>query len=422
MHPRSASLSSSSLLILALSACPDSDPPGATGVLDTGGTDESTEGSTGAGPSTQTESTGAPDPSASTESSTAGASESTTGGFESESGSTTGDESESSSTTTALDTTDTVEDTLGDTEGDTEGEIDSNLVSNPDFEINTAGWTTWGTATIAISNAQAHSGTYSGIIANRTDTWQSAVYSLLGAVEGGEQYDVSFWARLANATSDVGRLTVQSTCDGESATYTQLSSATLGDGSWTHLVGVLTVPTCTLTALNVYVEGPAADVAFYIDDVSVILRPPPVNVLTNSDFEIDASGWFGWGAITVSATADRAHGGLQSGVATGRTSSWQGPATSLLGLVTPGTVYQAHAWVSIGGAEAATTSLTVASTCEGADQTYTQLGSVVASEAEWTQVGGTLNVPNCNLTGITLYVEGPAAEVDVYLDDVSVAQ
>ena len=48
-----------------------------------------------------------------------------------------------------------------------------------------------------------------------------------------------------------------------------MASATATDGAWVELVGALTVPNCTLTTANFYLEGPAAGVDLYLDDVSL---------------------------------------------------------------------------------------------------------------------------------------------------------
>jgi cellulase/cellobiase CelA1 len=39
--------------------------------------------------------------------------------------------------------------------------------------------------------------------------------------------------------------------------------------TWTKLEGTLTVPSCELASLIVYVEGPAQGVSFYVDDASL---------------------------------------------------------------------------------------------------------------------------------------------------------
>jgi hypothetical protein len=64
-------------------------------------------------------------------------------------------------------------------------------------------------------------------------------------------------------------LTLKVHCAGEEASYLHIADATGGNASWTQLSGAFTVPTCTLSELSLYVEGPAAGVNLYVDDVGV---------------------------------------------------------------------------------------------------------------------------------------------------------
>src|SRR5690606_151150 len=183
------------------------------------------------------------------------------------------------------------------TSGETGEEGPPNLAANPGFETNTTGWQPWGGATLTRSNLQAHSGSYAGLVANRTMNWESAVYSILDIVEPGESYDISIWARLSGTAASASQLTVNTTCAGEAAGFTQIASQALVDTEWRQLSGTYVVPDdCTLEALNVYVDNVAVGASYFIDDLSVTLRPPPVNLIANPDFEVDASGWFGFGS------------------------------------------------------------------------------------------------------------------------------
>src|SRR5690606_19801711 len=171
----------------------------------------------------------------------------------------------------------------------------------------------------------------------RTMNWESAVYSILDIVEPGESYDISIWARLSGTAASASQLTVNTTCAGEAAGFTQIASRGLVDTEGRQLSGTYIVPDdCTLEALNVYVDNVAVGASYFIDDLSVTLRPPPVSLPANPDFGVDASGWFGFGRAAIATTADQFHEGAQSGYSTGRTATWQGPATSLLGILTPG--------------------------------------------------------------------------------------
>lgn len=48
------------------------------------------------------------------------------------------------------------------------------------------------------------------------------------------------------------------------------------------------------------------------------------------------------------------------------------------------------------------------------------VGTANATDADWVQISGTLNVASCTLTDLVVYFEGPAAGIDFYVDDVEV--
>ena len=57
-------------------------------------------------------------------------------------------------------------------------------------------------------------------------------------------------------------------------------------------------------------------------------------------------------------------------------------------------------------------------TCAGTDS-FIQIGNAMANSTTWTEVTGSFTVPNCTpTTTVDVYVEGPAAGTDMYVDDV----
>jgi hypothetical protein len=99
------------------------------------------------------------------------------------------------------------------------------------------------------------------------------------------------------------------------------------------------------------VEGPAAGVGIYVDDLA-LREQPLANLVSNGDFESGAGGWFGWGPSQIAVTTD-ALSGSQAGIATGRTDTWNGIATDLTGSVQPEGSYQATAFAKVRGDRAA---------------------------------------------------------------------
>src|SRR5690606_36574360 len=107
-----------------------------------------------------------------------------------------------------------------------------------------------------------------------------------------------------------------------------LGQGTASTSDWAEVAGTLQVPNCDLQTMVVYAEGPDAGIDIYVDDFAVRERPL-ANLLDNPDFESGTSGWFGWGPSVIGTTND-AHSGDLAAVASGRTASWNGIATSVL--------------------------------------------------------------------------------------------
>jgi len=124
--------------------------------------------------------------------------------------------------------------------------------------------------TIATSTVQKHGGARSLRISNRnTATWQGAIYSLLSLAAPGDTLTASLWARVEGDPSEPVFFTQRTVCQGGSPVFTRIAEATATDTGWVQLNGSVVVPTCTLTELTVYAEGPRTTVVLYIDDVSV---------------------------------------------------------------------------------------------------------------------------------------------------------
>ena len=299
------------------------------------------------------------------------------------------------------------------------GDLGPNLIANPDFETGTAGWFGFGGPTLTASTAQAHRGLQSGFVTNRTATFQGPAHDLLGLAVAGGTYQASAWARLDGAGSGPATLTLKASCSGADQ-FGQIASVTATSTEWTEVAGRFTVPSCTLTGLTIYLEGPPAGVNQYIDDVSVRqdLSMLGSNLVANPGFESGTTGWFGFGGPTLTATAAQAHTGAQSVLVTNRTATFQGPATSLLSVATPG-AHAASGWVRLASATAAQVRMTLKTTCGGVDQ-FATVGAANATDAGWTQITGTLTVADCAPTDLVVYFEGPAAGIDFYLDDVAV--
>lgn len=153
-----------------------------------------------------------------------------------------------------------------------------------------------------------------------------------------------------------------------------------------------------------------------------------VNLITNSGFETNTSGWsvFG-GAATIARSTAQAHSGTQSLVITGRTQPYQGPQYSVLSVATPLTSYSLSLWGRLASSNA-TGSLTVTLhySCSGgssaAENYFTWVATAAASATSWTEFSGVQTFPACagggTMSAASIYVESPTATLSYYIDDI----
>jgi glucuronoarabinoxylan endo-1,4-beta-xylanase len=148
--------------------------------------------------------------------------------------------------------------------------VGDNLLNNPGFETgSTEGWNSFGPATIAAVNDQAQEGKYSAFVSKRAAAWQGIAQGMLSRMKVGKTYEVSAWVRLENKASDTVNLTFKRTDKGGDH-YDWGATGTVTNTGWTKISGQYTVTANgDLTTLDLYAEGPAPEVNFYIDNVSV---------------------------------------------------------------------------------------------------------------------------------------------------------
>jgi len=144
----------------------------------------------------------------------------------------------------------------------------TNLLTNPGFESGTTGWT-GRSCSISTVQSPVHSGSSAGRAYERTDTWQGIKQSLLGKMKDGETYQISGWVRLEDANDGTVTVSLEQT-DDDGTRYINVSSASVTDSNWVQLEGEFSLyVTGTLKTLDIYFEGPAAGVSFFVDDVNV---------------------------------------------------------------------------------------------------------------------------------------------------------
>jgi len=75
---------------------------------------------------------------------------------------------------------------------------------------------------------------------------------------------------------------------------------------------------------------------------------PAQNLVTNPGFESgNTSGWFAFGPPTLSVQTGQVHSGSYACLVTNRTSTWNGIAQSLVGVLQAGQNYDVSAWVRL---------------------------------------------------------------------------
>lgn len=161
-------------------------------------------------------------------------------------------------------------------------------VSAADFEDGTAGpWGARGGVTLTVTDAEAHAGTKSLAVTNRTANWQgvSATSTTLG-LQAGAVYQFSAWVKLPageTGTSGIHFTAEQVPAGGGSNTYAWIGGAvdTTADG-WVQIGGTYTFPD-GLASANLYIEAAAIGdrhPSFLVDDVlitteDVVTEPDP---------------------------------------------------------------------------------------------------------------------------------------------------
>lgn len=131
----------------------------------------------------------------------------------------------------------------------------------------------------------------------------------------------------------------------------------------------------------------------------------------------------GWGprgdGVSVTVTADAAHGGTSSLLTTGRTANWHG--ASITPPFVKGVTYRVTGYARlVGGQQAGTIALTVQRTPTGGTTTYERVAAATATDGEWVRLAGTY-LFSADSTDLQLYAESSDPTTQYYLDDVVIS-
>ena len=145
---------------------------------------------------------------------------------------------------------------------------DTNVLKNPGFEDGNNGWAAR-SCKIEVVKSPVHGGTGAAKAFGRAETWQGIKQSLLGKVTNGTTYKISAWVRLENADTDTVTISIEQT-DDSGTNYKNVATGTANKTEWVQLSGEFKLEANgALKTLDVYLEGPAAGIEFYVDDVVV---------------------------------------------------------------------------------------------------------------------------------------------------------
>ncbi|MBI5506175.1 MAG: cellulase family glycosylhydrolase [Deltaproteobacteria bacterium] len=146
------------------------------------------------------------------------------------------------------------------------------------------------------------------------------------------------------------------------------------------------------------------------------------NLLANPGFEdADMSPWAPFaGAATLTRTTAEAHDGSASVLVSARTQSYAGPSQDLTTSLVAGTRYLVSAWVKLAAQADTRLELYVKQTTGGSTR-YIQLDSLPVDHQRWVKLFGLYDyAPSSAPSEVLVYVMGPAASLDFYVDDVEV--
>jgi GH35 family endo-1,4-beta-xylanase len=146
------------------------------------------------------------------------------------------------------------------------------------------------------------------------------------------------------------------------------------------------------------------------------------NIIANAGFEAGTAIGWGWNAAggNLIAVTDHAHSGSYGGLTEIRSSTGQGPSQDITGKVIDGKTYRCSAWVRLENSTSGFVSMSIKQVDDGGTHSY-GVASGTAYDNQWVYLDGTfpLNV-NGTLQNLSIYISGPAAGVNFYVDDVVV--
>ncbi|HUK00845.1 MAG TPA: endo-1,4-beta-xylanase [Steroidobacteraceae bacterium] len=140
------------------------------------------------------------------------------------------------------------------------------------------GWSSRAGSTLTNTAADAHGGTQSLLITNRTAAYDGPQISVNNKMYNGSQYAISVWVKLAPSATqaDTLRVSLQTTLQGTTTYHTVVNNTPVPLGTWVYL----SIPVYSMAFAYdpgqafVYVESNSGTQSFYIDDFTLTYLPP----------------------------------------------------------------------------------------------------------------------------------------------------
>ena len=298
------------------------------------------------------------------------------------------------------------------------------------FETGYGSWKGVG-STITITSDDAHGGTKSLYVHDRTASWGAPRCSMTGILAAGKTYEFQASAMFPGSGSQQFALKMIYTDSSGTDHYDNITYKQANAGEWVTLSGSYTVPNGA-TGMILYVELPGAntDQGYYIDDV--LVRGEKTTIQLNDKYESDfedgtTQSWNGRGSATVERSTKYAHSGTTSLYVSGRTQLWNGATRSASDIMEAGGYYKVGTYVLYDGASYSDTqkfSINLQYDLNGKENYYT-IATETAAKGEWQYVGSEFTVPE-GATNFYIYVQtgytsAPKEQdlMDFYMDDAS---
>jgi endo-1,4-beta-xylanase len=153
---------------------------------------------------------------------------------------------------------------------------DSGIHTN--FETGTTqGWVPRiGRETVAVTTADAHTGTYSLLTTGRQAAFDGPAINAAGKLCNGSRYVVNLWAKMApGQPASQLRVSIQRTLNGVTNFNTVVGNTTVTADQWVRLRATYDF-VFNYSQLTLYVESASGTAPFYIDDFDLTFVAPPV--------------------------------------------------------------------------------------------------------------------------------------------------